>query len=72
MNYEKRTSEENIKLLKYYIDKDAEINIRVDGVDNDGNLKKNGKRISLIQFYKDKKWKKKQNFCPNLLSRGET
>ena len=61
-DYEKRTSEENIKLLKYYIDKDAEINIRVDGVDNDGNLKKNGKRISLIQFYKDKKMKKEAKF----------
>lgn len=61
-DYEKRTSEENIKLLKYYIDKDAEINIRVDGVDNDGNLKKNGKRISLIQFYKDKKMEKEAKF----------
>ena len=39
-DYEKRTSEENIKLLKYYIDKDTEINIKIDGVDNDGNLKK--------------------------------
>ena len=61
-DYEKRTSEENIKLLKYYIDKDVEINIRVDGVDNDGNLKKNGKRISLIQFYKDKKMEKEAKF----------
>ena len=42
--------------------KDAEINIRVDGVDNDGNLKKNGKRISLIQFYKDKKMEKEAKF----------
>lgn len=50
------------KILKYYIDKDAEINIRVDGVDNDGNLKKNGKRISLIQFYKDKKMEKEAKF----------
>ena len=48
-DYEKRTSEENIKLLKYYIDKDTEINIKIDGVDNDGNLKKNGKRIYLLE-----------------------
>lgn len=61
-DYEKRTSEENIKLLKYYIDKDTEINIKIDGVDNDGNLKKNGKRISLIQFYKDKKMEKEAKF----------
>lgn len=61
-DYEKRTSEENIKLLKYYIDKDIEINIKIDGVDNDGNLKKNGKRISLIQFYKDKKMEKEAKF----------
>ena len=47
---------------KYYIDKDAEINIKIDGVDNDGNLKKNGKRISLIQFYKDKKMEKEAKF----------
>ena len=45
-----------------YIDKDAEINIKIDGVDNDGNLKKNGKRISLIQFYKDKKMEKEAKF----------
>ena len=45
MIMKKRTSEENIKLLKYYIDKDAEINIKIDGVDNDGNLKKNGKEF---------------------------
>ena len=61
-DYEKRTSEENIKLLKYYIDKGAEINIRVGGIDSDGNLKKNGKKISLIQFYKDKKMEKEAKF----------
>lgn len=61
-DYGIRTSKKNMKLLKYYIDKGAEINIRVDGIDNDGNLKKNEKRISLIQFYKDKGMEKEAKF----------
>lgn len=61
-DYEVRSSKNNIKLLKYYIDKGAEINIRIDGVDEDFNLKKNGRDISLAQFYKDKKMEKEAKF----------
>ena len=61
-DYEVRSSKNNIKLLKYYIDEGAEINIGIDGVDEDFNLKKNGRDISLIQFYKDKKMEKEAKF----------
>ena len=61
-DYELRSSKNNIKLLKYYIEEGAEIDIGIDGVDEDFNLKKNARDISLIQFYKDKNGKRSKVF----------
>ena len=60
--YDSRSSKDNIKLLKYYISKGAETNIKIHGIDSDGNLTPKGKSVSLVQFYYSKGMEEEAKF----------